>query len=136
MSSTTYLGYQRLTTGQIQLPSTQPRVSRCSPRQNISAFQRTRHSQTTKTAAAPNRASAATMPSDPEIRSASVEPVRSSPGYSRSVRYEFQSDQAVAQLSDGDDPDQHRGGQAHGLFGAEPAVHRWLTDHVHPLGKR
>ena len=70
MSSTTHFGYQRFTTGQIQLPSTQPRVNRCSPWQNISAFQRTRHSQTMNTTAAASSASAATMPSEPEIRSA------------------------------------------------------------------
>jgi len=94
MSSTTHFGYQRFTTGQIQLPSTHPRVNRCSPRQNISAFQRTRQSQTMNTTAAASSASAATIPSEPEIRSASASlPGRSA--YSLRVRYRFQSDHAV-----------------------------------------
>ncbi len=97
MSSTTCFGYQRLTTGQIQLPSTQPRVNRCSPRQNISAFHRTRQSQTMNTTAAASSASAATMPSEPEIRSASASWSGSS-AYLFRVWYECQSDQAVAQV--------------------------------------
>jgi len=95
MSSTTCLGYQRLTTGTSQQPSTQPRVKRCWPRQNISAFHRTRQSQTMKTAAAANSASAEMMPSEPEIRSASSSLSGSAP-YVLSVWYEYQSDHAVA----------------------------------------